>query len=241
MTLRSALYDRVARFSRLLPHSRGKWQLVGAIDQLLLPVRRGADPLSTVRMKDGSLLMWDLRDPAERRAAWLGDWDDAIRATIMARLPRNAVMLDVGASVGAWTVPLARRIGIGGQVVAFEPVPANRARLERAIAANALQNVTVSSLALGDMARTVDLWLRASNTGADSLPSLTSTGCRHTNSPLPMARHGRANTTTKCWAGIGGTEPGTASRSRPATPCWRPPNEPAGLHPIRQVADETPR
>lgn len=163
-----ALYDRAARISRALPHFRGKWQVVGAMGRLLLPLRGSADPLSTVRMKDGSLMTWDLRDPTERRAAWLGVWDDAIRRAILARLAPGAVVLDIGASVGAWTVPLARSIGADGRVIAFEPVPANRDRLERAVADNALRNVTISALALGDAVRSVDMWLRASRTGAAS-------------------------------------------------------------------------
>jgi FkbM family methyltransferase len=64
----------------------------------------------------------------------------------------DAVVLDVGANIGWWTIPLARRLARGGgRVVAFEPVPANRARLEWAIAANAVgAHVQVAAVALGD-------------------------------------------------------------------------------------------
>jgi len=167
-TLGSRVFDAAAGLCRALPHFRGKWQVVDLLRRLLLPWRGQADALCTVRMKDGSLLTWDVRDAAEGRAVWLGLWDDAVRAAAVANLPPGALILDVGASVGAWTVPLARHFGVSGRVVAFEPVPANRARLTHAIEANGLVNVTVSALALGNEERPVDMWLRSALTGAES-------------------------------------------------------------------------
>ncbi len=164
----SLVVDAAAGVCRALPHFRGKWRAVDIVRRLLDPLRGGADALCTVRMKDGSVMTWDVRDTAEGRAVWLGVWDDAVRAVVVARLPCDAVILDIGASVGAWTVPLARALGPTGRVMAFEPVPANRARLEQAVAANALTRVSVSALALGDAERDVDMWLRSSLTGAKS-------------------------------------------------------------------------
>lgn len=168
MTLGSFLFDATAKVSRALPHFRGKWQIAGAVRRLLAPLRGSADPLCTVRMKDGGLMTWDARDAAEARALLLGLWDDDIRDVVVSYLAPNPVVLDVGANVGAWAVPLARRLGSGAHVYAFEPVPANRTRLESVIAANALLNVTVSPLALGDDTREVDMWLRSSVTGSSS-------------------------------------------------------------------------
>ena len=161
-------FDAAAGLFRALPHFRGKWQLADLLRRLLLPIRGAADARCTVRMKDGSVMTWDVRDAAEGRAIWLGIWDDVIRDAVLRLLPPDAVILDVGASVGAWTVPLARRLAADGRVIAFEPVPANRTRLEHAVRANALGNVTVSALALGDAARDVGMWLRSSLTGAES-------------------------------------------------------------------------
>lgn len=167
-TAGTLLYDGAARFARSLPHFRGKWQVVDRLNRALLPLRAAGDDLRTVRMKDGSLMTWNLRDPTEGRAAWLGIWDDFIRDAVCARLAPEAVILDVGASVGAWTVPMGRRLSGAGHVYAFEPVPANRDRLGQAVAANGLHNITVSPLALGDSSRQVDMWLRSAQTGADS-------------------------------------------------------------------------
>ena len=179
-TLGALVYDGAARLSRSLPHFRGKWQVVDLLNRVLLPLRGRGDDLRTVRMKDGSLMTWNLRDPAEGRAVWLGVWDDFIRDAVFAHLAPGAVILDVGASVGAWTVPLARRLGGAGRVYAFEPVPPNRERLKRAIESNALRNVTVSPLALGDDTRQVEMWLRSSTTGSDSgTAAVVPTGTGH--------------------------------------------------------------
>ncbi len=97
--------------ARSLPHFRGKWQVVDRLHRALLPLRGAGDDLRTVRMKDGSLMTWSLRDAAEGRAVWLGMWDDQMRDAVCARLTTGAVVLDIGASVGAWTVPMARRLG----------------------------------------------------------------------------------------------------------------------------------
>ncbi len=138
------MYDSAARLTRHLPHFRGKWQVVDFVSRAGLRFHGADDALRTVRMKDGSLMIWELRDITERRAAWLGMYDDFIRQAIVARLAPGAVILDVGANVGAWTIPLARQIGTSGTVCAFEPVPANLRRLEQAIALNALPNVEIA-------------------------------------------------------------------------------------------------
>ena len=75
---------------------------------------------------------------------------------------------------------MTRRLRPAGHVYAFEPVPANRARLEQAVAANALDNVSVSPFAMGDGSRHVDMWLRSSQTGAGTgTAAVVPTGTGH--------------------------------------------------------------
>lgn len=57
---------------------------------------------------------------------------------------------DVGAEVGLFTIPAARRVGAQGMVVAFEPEPARYARLMENVRLNGLTNVRVLRCALGD-------------------------------------------------------------------------------------------
>ncbi|MHB1095830.1 MAG: FkbM family methyltransferase [Gemmatimonadaceae bacterium] len=162
------LFESAAAVMRALPSFRGKWQAADALRSLLLPLRSGAESRCTVRMKDGSVMTWDAKDADEGRAIFLGVWDDVLREAVVSRLDRASVVLDVGASVGAWTVPLARWLAPEGRLYAFEPVPANRTRLERTVEDNRLTNVVVSPLALGDGRGQVDMWLRSSVTGAET-------------------------------------------------------------------------
>lgn len=67
-------------------------------------------------------------------------------------------VVDVGAHVGTFAVPLARAVGPGGRVWAFEPVPEHFALLERNVAANGLAGTVVPVAALvatGEAARSV--------------------------------------------------------------------------------------
>jgi FkbM family methyltransferase len=58
--------------------------------------------------------------------------------------------VDVGANIGAFTAAMASAVGATGSVHAFEPLPANRRRLERTIALNGLENVCVNGSVVTD-------------------------------------------------------------------------------------------
>lgn len=59
-------------------------------------------------------------------------------------------VLDIGANVGVYTLPLAKLIGPSGRVVAYEPGSVNRQHLERSLRMNRCNNVVVSAAALSD-------------------------------------------------------------------------------------------
>lgn len=167
MTLGATLYDAAARVARALPGFRGKGRLARALHHRLA---RGfaAEPMRDVTMRDGSRARWDLRDDAEALAYWLGVADDAVRSDLLRRIPPDSTVLDVGANVGWWTVPLARALP-RGRVIAFEPVPANRERLEWALSANEVTSrVRVVAVALGEEPGELGMWLKSSQTGAGS-------------------------------------------------------------------------
>jgi hypothetical protein len=149
MTLGESFYDAAAGLARALPSFRGKGRLARALHHRLAPAF-AARPMRDVIMRDGSRARWDLRDDAEALAYWLGVADDAVRGELLGRIPPDSTVLDVGANVGWWTVPLARSLP-RGRVIAFEPVPANRERLEWALAANEVgSRVQVVAIALGE-------------------------------------------------------------------------------------------
>jgi FkbM family methyltransferase len=62
----------------------------------------------------------------------------------------GAVAIDIGASLGEWTVPIARAVGATGRVLAIEPGPRSAAALEATLAANGLRQAEVIRCAIGD-------------------------------------------------------------------------------------------
>lgn len=68
----------------------------------------------------------------------------------LAFLGPGAVAIDIGANLGEWTVPLARAVGAGGQVLACEPAPLAAKALEATLGANALRQAEVIRCAVGD-------------------------------------------------------------------------------------------
>jgi FkbM family methyltransferase len=71
-------------------------------------------------------------------------------AAMKAHLNSGDTVLDVGASVGEFTLPLAKIVGEKGRVVAFEPGETVNQRLVDNIRLNALANVQVFQKALGN-------------------------------------------------------------------------------------------
>ncbi|MDP6786674.1 MAG: FkbM family methyltransferase [Rhodospirillales bacterium] len=63
--------------------------------------------------------------------------------------PAGGVALDVGAHLGAWTVPMAQAVGATGHVHAFEPVPFLNAALGKTLRANGFGHVVLDSRGLG--------------------------------------------------------------------------------------------
>jgi FkbM family methyltransferase len=75
--------------------------------------------------------------------------DYALVRVLAERLPQGGTYWDVGSSIGFYAVLVARIVGEGGQVLAFEPEPRSRERLQQNVDANGLRNVRVLPLALG--------------------------------------------------------------------------------------------
>lgn len=76
------------------------------------------------------------------------DWDTAQLITSFLR--DGDTFVDVGANIGLYTLPASRLVGGGGRVVAVEPSPANRARLEENLALNGISSVRIEACALGE-------------------------------------------------------------------------------------------
>jgi len=57
------------------------------------------------------------------------------------KVEKGDIVLDVGASIGGFTIPAAKKVGEEGFVVAIEPCPVNLAYLRKSVKINRLQNV----------------------------------------------------------------------------------------------------
>jgi FkbM family methyltransferase len=108
--------------------------------------------------------------PRSEKYYWIGSYELEVQNALVAILTANKVFWDVGAHCGYHTGLASRLVGAHGQVVAFEPLPANLTRLRRAIAANDLTNVTVRPAAISDRAGAA-IFHRAANSSMGSLQS----------------------------------------------------------------------
>jgi FkbM family methyltransferase len=65
-------------------------------------------------------------------------------------LKQGDTFIDIGANEGAISLLGARLVGLGGQVLSFEPNPAPRAKFQAAIDRNKISNIAVMPIGLGD-------------------------------------------------------------------------------------------
>lgn len=122
----------------------GLWGKLLRAPLALIP--RGA----TVRVLQGPArgLRWIVG--SSTHGCWLGSYEYAKRRTVERLIRSNAVVYDVGANVGFYTLLSSVLVRPSGQVVSFEPLPRNVAYLRRHVEMNRLHNVTVMPIALGE-------------------------------------------------------------------------------------------
>ena len=93
-----------------------------------------------------------------------------------------AVVIDVGAWHGLFTLFFARAVGKEGTVVAFEPNPRNCGQIKRNVTANEFTNVDVRDVALGAAAGTGVLIFDKVATGRGSIDKRRTPGQKSTMS-----------------------------------------------------------
>jgi len=86
------------------------------------------------------------------------------------------VVLDVGANIGLYTLPMSRAVGSTGTVVAFEPDPDNLRILKQNVEHNNCTNVLVMPFALGAVEGEMDLFQVDGNRGNLGFADLAGTG-----------------------------------------------------------------
>jgi FkbM family methyltransferase len=76
-------------------------------------------------------------------ACWVGTYEIARIRAFAKAVSQGAVVYDVGANVGIYSLVASSRTGVWGRVYAFEPLGRNVRYLRRHIALNNLQNCTI--------------------------------------------------------------------------------------------------
>lgn len=147
MTAPLAVLPWQARLLRRLPPGlRGKARLA----RLLLRGWRGRSNVC-IQTPDGcSFWLPHLGEPVAFHLLADGVYEPALARFLAQRLPPGGTFVDVGANVGAFTVPVARRLGAAGLVVAVEASPAVFPYLEANVRDNGLTNVRLHPCAATD-------------------------------------------------------------------------------------------
>lgn len=133
------------------------------LNHVITPAQKFADKRfpnqdTEVQVNGHKLLVFSPRTNLIGRALYQhGIWEPAVTNVIERKARTGMIALDVGADIGYYALQLSRLVGPSGKVIAFEPIPEARKRLEHNIALNAVKNVEVSGYALGNEAGTVYL------------------------------------------------------------------------------------
>jgi len=94
---------------------------------------------------------------------WLGSYEMSKRKAFEEEIPKGAVVFDVGANVGYYSLLASVLVGERGRVYAIEPLPRNVHFLQRHIEINHLDNIEIIEAAVSDHAGTASFDLGASS------------------------------------------------------------------------------
>lgn len=146
-------------------NTRSKLHIARLASRLLLAARSLCGFGDTTEVNRGGL-KWslDLREGIDL-AIYLGVYETATMRLLSNRLHAGDVAVDIGANIGALSLPLARLVGAHGQVHAFEPTAYAYQKLCRNLALNgdAAAQVSAQQLMLvEDSAAALDVALYAS-------------------------------------------------------------------------------
>lgn len=144
LSMKTIVRDNLAAMFRALPPFRGKGTIGLTLGHMLTSRDDAEGSGLTIRMKDGSLFRVDARNCVEQWAIWTGEYDTRVIRRLCSCLRPHSVVLDIGANIGFYSVPLARRLkNLGGRLYAFEPVAGNYRWLCEAVRLNHLEDVVV--------------------------------------------------------------------------------------------------
>lgn len=157
-------FDQMARSSAAailtsLPCFRGKGRIAIAINRRFPAAAQNA--IVSARMRLGYDMAVDLRAETEFLAYYTGEYDTLTIRGVLRLIESDWVILDVGANIGFWSVPLACALKESGLLHCFEPVPSNFRRLTANVERNCnMATVRLHQMGLSDQSGTVQISLR---------------------------------------------------------------------------------
>jgi len=89
---------------------------------------------------------------AATHGCWIGTYERDAQRVFAQRIAPGAVVYDIGANVGFFTLLAAKLAGPSGAVYAFEPLTRNLELLRKHVALNRAENVHIVPLAISDRA-----------------------------------------------------------------------------------------
>lgn len=109
--------------------------------------------VNVIKCKEADFLLFSTSDYISQSLYKLGTWDEALQIITMNFLSgiANPVVMDIGANLGAYSIPIAKKIlPIGGRVYAWEPQRIVFYQLCGNIVLNSLDNIFPHNQAVGE-------------------------------------------------------------------------------------------
>lgn len=86
-----------------------------------------------------------------------GEWSENELSLFHKFISEGDLVMDIGANIGAFTVPLSRFVGENGRVLAFEPQRVISQQLGANVAMNNLGNVEINNVAVGSVESVIEV------------------------------------------------------------------------------------
>jgi FkbM family methyltransferase len=135
-------------------------------------------PIDAVRLGSRMRLYAD-GNASEKRLMTSPQFFDPDELAILEQaLKPDFVFVDIGANAGTYTLFVASRVGPGGRILAVDPHPVARQRLQCNLDLNSIGWVSIASVALSDTTGTLQLHINDRNIGSSSLDADIDAGSR---------------------------------------------------------------
>ena len=154
------------KFARLLPPGRKKAVVGRLVTDHLIPYSKTT--VTEVPMRAGHRMLLDPRSRSEGGPFWNGIFDEDDVEFFRAAIQPGDIVFDVGANVGLISIPIGCHLkALGsGELISFEPIPTNHARLTANMKLNGLEKIARAyNVALGDHEGTLEISMESKHGG----------------------------------------------------------------------------